>query len=128
MIGDLNNWTEGYLDWNIVLDEEGGPNHVRNLCDAPIIADTRTNELIYESSYYYIGHFSKYIKPGAVRIGVDNSNDKLQVTSFLNEDGSIATVVMNENDEAINFKLGYGDKVLNLNLEAHSIATYIFNM
>ena len=127
MIGDLNNWTEGYLDWNIVLDEEGGPNHVRNLCDAPIIADTRTNELIYESSYYYIGHFSKFIKPGAIRIGVDNFNDKLQVTSFLNEDDSIATVVMNEKDKAIDFKLGYGDKVLNLNLEEHSIVTYVFN-
>jgi len=127
MIGDLNNWTEGYLDWNIVLDEEGGPNHVGNLCDAPIIADTRTNELIYESSYYYIGHFSKFIKPGAIRIGVDNSNDKIQVTSFLNEDGSIATIVMNEADETIYFKLGYGNKVLSLNLEEHSIATYVFN-
>jgi glucosylceramidase len=127
MIGDLNNWTEGYLDWNIVLDEEGGPNHVRNLCDAPIIADTRTNELIYESSYYYIGHFSKYIQPGAVRIGVDNSNDMLQVTSFLNTDGTIATVVMNEKDEAVDFKLGCGVKALSLRLEAHSIATYIFN-
>lgn len=127
MIGDLNNWTEGYLDWNIVLDEEGGPNHVRNFCDAPIIADTRTNELIYESSYYYIGHFSKYIKPGAVRIGVDNSNEKLQVASFLNTDGTIAAVVMNEKDEAIDFKLGCEDKALSLRLEAHSIATYIFN-
>lgn len=127
MIGDLNNWTEGYLDWNIVLDEEGGPNHVRNFCDAPIIADTRTNELIYESSYYYIGHFSKYIKPGAVRIGVDNSNEKLQVASFLNTDGTIAAVVMNEKDEAIDFKLGCEDKALSLTLEAHSIATYIFN-
>lgn len=126
IIGDLNNWTEGYLDWNIVLDEEGGPNHVRNFCDAPIIADTRTNELHYESSYYYIGHFSKYIKPGAVRIGVDNSNDKLCVTSFLNVDGTIATVVMNEEDEAAQFKLGYEDKVLNLKLEPHSIATYLF--
>lgn len=126
MIGDLNNWTEGYLDWNIVLDEEGGPNHVRNLCDAPIIADTKTNELHYESSYYYIGHFSKYIKPGAVRIGVDNTNDKLCTTCFLNEDGTIATVVMNEKDHAVDFKLGYEDKFLNLNLQPHSIATYIF--
>ncbi|WP_139904937.1 glycoside hydrolase family 30 protein [Clostridium thermarum] len=126
IIGDLNNWTEGYLDWNIVLDEIGGPNHVGNYCDAPIIADTRTNELIYESSYYYIGHFSKYIKPGAVRIGVTNTNHNLLVTSFLNEDGTIATVVSNEKDIAVDFKLGYGDKVLNLNLQPHSIGTYIF--
>ncbi|WP_163192431.1 glycoside hydrolase family 30 protein [Clostridium thermarum] len=126
IIGDLNNWTEGYLDWNIVLDEIGGPNHVGNYCDAPIIADTRTNELIYESSYYYIGHFSKYIKPGAVRIGVTNTNDNLLVTSFLNEDGTIATVVSNEKDIAVDFKLGYGDKILSLSLQPHSIATYLF--
>lgn len=127
MIGDLNNWTEGYIDWNIVLDENGGPNHVGNLCDAPIIADTKTNTLYYNSSYYYIGHFSKFIKPGAVRIGVENSNPNLQTTSFLNEDGTIAAIVMNEKDEAIDFNLGYGGKILNLSLKPHSIATYIFN-
>lgn len=126
MIGDLNNWTEGYLDWNIVLDETGGPNHVGNLCDAPIIADTKTNELYYNSSYYYIGHFSKYIQKKAVRIGVENINEDLQVTSFLNPDGTVVTVVMNETDKNIEFSMGYNNESVNLNLESHSIATYIF--
>ncbi|WP_028986219.1 glycoside hydrolase family 30 protein [Thermicanus aegyptius] len=126
MIGDLNNWTEGYLDWNMVLNEEGGPNHVRNLCDAPIIADTRTNELYYNSSYYYIGHFSKYIRPGAVRIGVTQENERLYTTAFLNEDGNIAVVVMNETDHEIPFSLGYENQIVELNSMAHSIVTYIF--
>ena len=123
----MNNWTEGYLDWNLVLNEEGGPNHVGNLCDAPIIADTKTQKLHYNSSYYYIGHFSKYIKPGAVRIGMINRNDGLHVTAFLNEDGKITLVVMNESGGNIDFTIGIGDNIAKLKLEQHSIATYIFD-
>ncbi|WLR51414.1 glycoside hydrolase family 30 protein [Bacillus tianshenii] len=126
MIGDLNNWVEGYLDWNMVLNEEGGPNHVQNLCDAPIIADTKTNELHYNSSFYYIGHFSKYIRPGAVRIKVNNENLHLQTTAFLNEDGTIAMVVMNETDEHRSFSVGYNKDSFQTNLPPHSIATYLF--
>ena len=61
-IGDLNNYTEAWIDWNIVLDETGGPNHVGNFCDAPIIVDTKEKEVYYNSSFYYIAHFSKFIK------------------------------------------------------------------
>jgi glucosylceramidase len=106
MIGDLNNWVEGYLDWNMVLNEEGGPNHVQNLCDAPIIADTTTNELHYNSSFYYIGHFSKYIRPGAIRIGLTINNENLQATAFKNVDGTITLVVMNETDDTETFTVG----------------------
>lgn len=125
MIGDLNQWTEGYLDWNLILDETGGPNHVNNLCDAPIIADTKTNTLHYNISYYYIGHFSKYIIPGAVRIGVNSGNAVLGTTAFRNPDGSIAAVVMNETDEQQAFSLVLGTEGVSEVLPAHSIATYI---
>lgn len=125
IIGDLNNWTEGYLDWNIVLNEKGGPNHVGNFCDAPIIADTRVDRIYYNSSYYYIGHFSKFIKPGAVRIGFENSNDSIYCTAFLNEDGTTVIVLMNEKNENINFNLGIEESIASLNLKAHSIATYL---
>ena len=125
MIGDLNQWTEGYLDWNLVLDETGGPNHVNNLCDAPIIADTKTDTLHYNISYYYIGHFSKYILPGAVRIGVSCGNAALGATAFHNPDGGIAAVVMNETDEQQAFSLILGSEGVSEVLPAHSIATYI---
>ncbi|MDU4696852.1 MAG: glycoside hydrolase family 30 protein [Paenibacillus sp.] len=125
IIGDLNNWNEGFLDWNLVLDETGGPNHVGNLCDAPIIADTTTDTLHYNSSYYYIGHFSKYIQPGAVRIGLDTEAPSLLATAFRNPDGSIAVVVQNESDEALPFALELGGEAANETLPAHSIATYI---
>lgn len=125
IIGDLNNWTEGYLDWNLVLDETGGPNHVNNLCDAPIIADTTTDTVHYNSSYYYIGHFSKYITPGAVRIGLESDIANLYMTAFKNQDGSIAVVVQNEGDVAQDFTLELGAESVSDRLAAHAIATYL---
>ncbi|WP_152396121.1 glycoside hydrolase family 30 protein [Paenibacillus guangzhouensis] len=127
MIGDLNNWTEGYLDWNIVLDETGGPNHVNNLCDAPIIADTVTDTLHYNSSYYYIGHFSKFIRPGAVRIGMKLAQPAsgVHATAFQNTDSCIAVVVMNESEQPFAFTLGHGDHIASHTLPAHAIATYV---
>lgn len=125
MIGDLNNWTEGYLDWNLVLDETGGPNHVNNLCDAPIIADTVTDTVHYNSSYYYIGHFSKYIRPGAVRVGLSSEASGLQMTAFKNTDASVVVVIQNETDEKREFAIQLGEEAVTDTLPAHSIATYI---
>ena len=108
-----------------MLDETGGPNHVGNLCDAPIIADTTTDTLHYNSSYYYIGHFSKYIKPGATRIGLEAQAPDLLATAFRNPDGSITVVVQNESDVAQPFALEFGGEAASETLPAHSIATYI---
>jgi glucosylceramidase len=126
MIGDFNNWQEGWLDWNLILDETGGPNHVGNLCDAPIIADTKTQEIHYNSSYYYIGHFSKYVKPGSVRVEVNvEGNTNLQHVAFLNEDGIIAMVLMNETDNAEDFNIQLDGKYGAYTLPPHSIVTVI---
>jgi glucosylceramidase len=99
MMHDFNNGAAGWTDWNILLDETGGPNHVANFCYAPIHADTRTGELHYTSAYYYLGHFSKFIRPGARRIIASPTVDRLLTTAFLNPDGSIAVVVMNPSDQ-----------------------------
>ncbi|MRN55405.1 glycoside hydrolase family 30 protein [Paenibacillus monticola] len=128
MIGDLNAWTEGYLDWNLVLDETGGPNHVGNLCDAPIIADTTTDEIHYNSSYYYIGHFSKYIAAGAVRIGLESGVEGILSTAFRNPDGSIAVVLMNEGEAARTVSLGLGGEIATCELAAHSITTQLISL
>merc|ERR1712151_604190 len=63
IIKDLNGWTEAWIDWNLLLDSKGGPNHAGNLCSAPIIADPKHDSLMFQSSYYYIGQFSRYIHP-----------------------------------------------------------------
>jgi len=125
IIGDLNHYAAGWIDWNMVLDEHGGPNHADNFCDAPVIADGETNRIFYNSSYYYIGHFSKFIRPGAVRIGCKINNSKLRATAFQNTDGKIAVVVMNDSGKRIKFSLGQAGGAAHLTSPAHSIMTLL---
>ena len=127
IIHDLNNSCVGWVDWNILLDETGGPNHVANFCYAPLIGNTQTGNLLYMNSYYYIGHFSKFIYPGARRIICSSNNDDLLATAMLNPDGSIALVVMNQTDEAIKFKTWIYNRGFTATSMAHSIATFVFN-
>ncbi|HUJ09327.1 MAG TPA: glycoside hydrolase family 30 protein [Verrucomicrobiae bacterium] len=124
LINDLNRWTVGWIDWNLVLDKTGGPNHAGNFCSAPIIADTRTDRLIFQSSYYYLGHFSRFIQPAAVRILCTSTDEELEVTGFVNPDGSLAVVVLNRTDEACKFQLRLADRSGITTVPAHSISTY----
>lgn len=127
MINDFNRGTVGWTDWNILLDETGGPNHVGNLCFSPIHADTRTDSLIYTPSYYYLGHFSKYIRPGAKRVSTVSSVSFLESTSFINENGKMATVVMNRSDEDITYKLYVGANVAtSVKIPARAIQTITY--
>ncbi|MDP9040652.1 MAG: glycosyl hydrolase [Bacteroidota bacterium] len=126
MINDFNDGTVGWTDWNILLDEKGGPNHAGNFCFAPVHADTRTGELFYTNSFYYIGHFSKYIRPGARRIISSSNRDLLQTTAFRNADGKIAVVVMNQSDKAISYLLWMKGKAAKMESLPHSIETLVF--
>lgn len=126
MINDFNNGTVGWTDWNILLDHTGGPNHVQNFCFAPIHADTRTNELIYTPSYYYIGHFSKFIEPNAKRISTTTSRSTIESTSFRNPDGKIVTIVMNKTEEPIDYKLIVGNQEVPYKIPAHAIQSIIY--
>jgi len=125
MINDFNNGTAGWTDWNILLDETGGPNHVQNFCFAPVHADTKTGELIYTNSYYYIGHFSKFIRPGAKRIICSPSRSVLLTTGFINPDGSIAIVVMNQSERKITYNLCFGLKSVQVTILPHAIQTLV---
>ncbi len=125
MVNDFNIGTSAWTDWNILLDETGGPNHVGNFCFAPVHADTRSGNLIYTNAYYYLGHFSKFVRPGAKRISSSSNRDKLQTTAFINSDGRIAVVVLNLSDDKISFNLwidGMGAPATSL---PHSINTFI---
>ena len=126
MIHDFNTGTEGWTDWNILLDEQGGPNHVGNFCFAPIHADTRTGQLIYTNSYYYIGHFSKFIRPGAKRVAVAPSRSMLLATGFVNPDGKVAVVVMNHTAKAGQYHVRVGTADVTVKSPAHSIQTVVF--
>ncbi len=125
LINDFNNGTVGWTDWNVLLDERGGPNHVGNFCFAPVHADTETGELTYLNSYYYIGHFSKFIRPGAKRIISSTSRGQLLTTAFKNTDGSIIVVVMNQSNESIPYHMGIGNKAVAYTSQPHSIQTLV---
>ncbi len=125
MVNDFNAGTVGWCDWNVLLDEKGGPNHVGNFCFAPVHADTKTGELIYTNSYYYIGHFSKFVKPGARRIASAASRDQLQSTAFVNPDGSIAVIVLNLGDQEIKYSVDVQGKAAETTSMPHSIATLL---
>jgi glucosylceramidase len=126
MINDFNNGTVGWTDWNILLDENGGPNHVGNYCFAPIHADTKTGELIYTPSYYFIGHFSKFIGKDAKRISTLTSRSQLISTSFLNQDGQVITVVMNQSNKKVTYNLCVGTSTTEISILPHAIQTLIY--
>lgn len=126
MINDFNNGTTAWTDWNILLDQNGGPNHVGNFCFAPIHADTSTGELIYTPSYYYIGHFSKFIRPNARRVSSAVSRTTLASTSFINTDGKVVTVVMNATDSEQDYSLYVHNSKTKLKIPAHGIQTLLY--
>ncbi len=125
MLNDFNDGAVGWTDWNVLLDETGGPNHVGNLCFAPIHANTKTGELIYTNSYYYLGHFSKFVRPEAKRIMSSSSWDKLQSTAFLNPNGKVIVIVLNLSDNKVPYKLLLRGKAIELESLAHSIMTIV---
>lgn len=125
MINDFNNGMEAFTDWNILLDETGGPNHVQNFCFAPVHGDTRTGQLIYTNAYYYIGHFSKYLTPGAKRVSASASRSQFLTTAFKNGDGKLVVIVMNQGNQPASYFLWINGKAAEVKARAHSIATLV---
>jgi glucosylceramidase len=125
MIGCLNNWVDGWVDWNMVLDRQGGPNWFKNWCVAPVIVDPEKDEVYLTPLYYTMAHFSKYIRPGAVRIGFEQTDDDLMVTAAKNPDGSIAVVLLNMKEEATNITLQLNKKNVALAISAQALQTIV---
>lgn len=125
MVNDFNNGIVGWTDWNILLDEQGGPNHAGNFCYAPIHADTKTGELTYMNSFYYIGHFSKFIRPGAKRIISSSNRDELMTTAFMNSNNQLVVVVLNTTDEKLPYNLWIKGMAAATTSLPHSITTLI---
>jgi glucosylceramidase len=125
IIGCLNNWVDGWVDWNMVLDRQGGPNWFENWCVAPVIVDPDADAVYFTPLYYTMAHFSKYIRPGAEVIGVDNADKDLMVTAAKNPDGTIAVVIFNEGKDSKDFRLTLGEETVNVNINQQAIQTII---
>ena len=125
IIGCLNNWVDGWVDWNMVLDTKGGPNWANNWCIAPVIVDTEKDEVYFTPLYYIMAHFSKFIRPGAIVIDSKNTDDQLMVAAAKNPDGSIAVVVFNESKTQKSFKLNLNQLSKNITIEPQAIQTIV---
>ena len=125
IIGCLNNWVDGWVDWNMVLDRQGGPNWFKNWCIAPIIVDPKADEVYYTPLYFIMTHFSKFIRPGAEVIGVDSTDKNLMVTAAQNPDGSVAVVVFNEGMEQKSFELKTLESTKQISISPQAIQTIL---
>ena len=125
MIGCLNSWVQGWVDWNMVLNRQGGPNWAENWCVAPVIVDPDKDEVYFTPLYYTMAHFSKFIRPGAVRIGFDNPDETLMVTAAENPDGSVVLVVLNMNEESKNIKLKFFEKTADVQISPRALQTIV---
>ena len=123
IIGCLNNWVDGWVDWNMVLDTKGGPNWANNWCIAPVIVDPEKDEVYYTPLYYIMAHFSKFIRPEAKVIDVKKSDEELMVAAAKNPDGSIAVVVFNEGTTLKNFELTHDGFTKNISISPQAIQT-----
>lgn len=125
MIGNMNHGMNGFYDWNILLDEKGGPNHVGNYCDAPFLYDTEKKELMRRNTADYLWHFTHFIEPGAVRIGSSVYSDELETTAFLNPDGRIVAVLLNRTDHEIKVNVRLGEQMAQIVVGENTIGTVV---
>ncbi|MGM9589767.1 MAG: glycoside hydrolase family 30 beta sandwich domain-containing protein, partial [Faecousia sp.] len=122
LIGNLNEGMGVFLDWNLILNEVGGPNHVGNYCDAPFLLHTGEGKLMRSEIQHYLEHFSRYITPGSIRIGFSRYTDKIELTAFQTGE-SIVVVFLNRTDEALPAYLRVYNQCVQITLAPRSIST-----
>lgn len=125
IIGTLNNWVEGWVDWNMVLDKQGGPNWANNWCLAPVIVGPETDEVYFTPLYYTMAHFSKYIRQDAMRIGHEHDDEELLVTAVRNPDGSVAVIVLNQTEKSKKLQISMDRKVASLAIHGKALQTIL---
>ncbi len=125
IIGCLNNWVDGWVDWNMVLDRQGGPNWFKNWCVAPVIVDPEADEVYFTPLYYTLSHFSRFIRPGAKRIGFELSDDSLMATAAKNPDDTITVVVFNQGNNTKHFSLVLGERTTGVSIDPKAVQTIL---
>ena len=128
IIVSFNNWMSGWIDWNVVLDQDGGPNHVGNFCGAPIMIDTETGQIYYTPIYYVLAQFSRTIRPGDVAVQTDVSldglgEDDLHASATVDDSGLLSVQVLNTTKSPIQYGLQIGTQVADVTIPANAIQT-----
>jgi len=125
IIGCLNNWVDGWVDWNMVLNKQGGPNWFKNWCVAPVIVDEEKDEVYFTPLYYVMAHFSKFIRPDAVRIGFEMADKELMTTAVKNPDGSIVVIVFNPTENGKTFEIQQNKNKKTIAISAKALQTIV---
>jgi len=128
IIVSLNHWVSGWIDWNIVLDKDGGPNHVGNYCGAPIMIDTDTGHVYYTPIFYVLSQFSRTIRPGDKAVDVSTEmdlldEDAIHASASLNNDNLLSVQVLNTTKSAIEYKLQVGTQFASVTIQANAVQT-----
>ncbi|MGA2202490.1 MAG: glycoside hydrolase family 30 beta sandwich domain-containing protein [Terriglobales bacterium] len=135
IFNDLEVYTSAWIYWNMILDEKGGPWSVSQIHGNPdpnvqhpvVIIDRRSKKVTYTGLYYYLAHFSKFVRPGDIRIETIGSLDGVRVMAFKAPDGEIVTELMNSKNEDVEVGLTFHDRVLRLKVPAISITTALWS-
>jgi glucosylceramidase len=126
LIEDFNHYMAGETIWNLLVDETGGPYHDRTGGSrAQIVVIPERDEIILEPTYYAVGHFSRFVKRGARRIGTSSFTTSIAVTAFKNPDGGIAAVVLNRDGEVKKLRLRMEEITAPVELPGHSLTTFV---
>lgn len=130
ILDNFNNWAVGWVDWNMCLNFQGGPNWVNNFDNSPIIVNSTSDEFYKQPMYYHLGHFSKFHVEGSVRVSSSsNVGSKLKFTAMQRPDGYIVVIVLNEQNESITFQINVGSyppETLGSTISNRSIQTYVW--
>ncbi|KAG0728246.1 putative glucosylceramidase 3 [Chionoecetes opilio] len=128
IIEDLNHWSTGWVDWNMALDTNGGPNWAHNFVDSPIIINEKSGEFYKQPMFYAMGHFSKFVAPGdrLISSAVSEGSEHVKVAAFRhNEDSTVILLNMGEDDETVSMDLGGGQEFINFVMPAKSLVTVL---
>ena len=128
IIVSLNHWVSGWIDWNIVLDKEGGPNHVGNFCGAPIMVDTATGYIYYTPVFYVLSQFSRTIRPGDKAVEVTTrleklDDDAIHASASINNDKLLSVQVLNTTKKPVVYHLQVGSQFAAVTIEANALQT-----
>jgi glucosylceramidase len=127
IIGDLNNWAEGWVEWNMVLDENGLPRHDPNSGGAaPVTTDFANDSVYFNPSYYYLAQFGRFLRPGAVKVSCVSTSSSLEATAVVNSDGCVAVVALNNTTAAIPFKIKQGTQIVKPTIPANAIMSFVY--
>jgi glucosylceramidase len=126
LIGATRNWARNVLLWNLAADPHAGPHTNDGGCTGCYGAITLDGDNArFNVAYYALAHFSKFVRPGSVRIG-STELEQLSTAAFLAPDGKVVLVVVNTGNFPKTFRIEYHGRSITTTLHSESAATYVW--